>query len=123
MDCEASPLAALGGKDVDRLPTASTCFNTLKLPNYRRKDTLRAKLLQTTTSGAGSELSRAGRAGGARAVVLHHPVRLPLARATCASRFAADSGIRCSRVTQVGAAVSGKRASRRDGFRQAYLTA
>lgn len=33
--CEASPLAVLGGADVDRLPTASTCYNMLKLPNYR----------------------------------------------------------------------------------------
>ena len=28
-------LAMLGGKDVDRLPSASTCYNMLKLPNYR----------------------------------------------------------------------------------------
>ncbi len=30
VDCGASLLAAVGGKDVDRLPTASTCSNTLK---------------------------------------------------------------------------------------------
>ena len=35
VECEASVLAMLGGKDVDRLPSASTCFNLLKLPNYR----------------------------------------------------------------------------------------
>jgi hypothetical protein len=43
--------------DVDRLPSASTCFNTLKLPNYRRKETLRAKLLYAISAGAGFELS------------------------------------------------------------------
>jgi hypothetical protein len=32
---EASLLAAIGGRDVDRLPSASTCYNMLKLPNYR----------------------------------------------------------------------------------------
>ena len=32
--CETSVFASLGlGKDADRLPTASTCFNTLKLPS------------------------------------------------------------------------------------------
>lgn len=31
VDCGASLLAAVGGKDVDRLPTASTCSNTLKV--------------------------------------------------------------------------------------------
>lgn len=35
VDCEASMLAVIGGKDVDRLPSASTCYNMLKLPNYR----------------------------------------------------------------------------------------
>ena len=29
--CGASVLAAVGGKDVQWLPSASTCFNTLKL--------------------------------------------------------------------------------------------
>jgi len=33
---------ALRRKDpVNRLPTASTCFNLLKLPNYQKKSTLR----------------------------------------------------------------------------------
>ena len=55
--CEASPFALLGGKDVDRLATSSTCFNTLKLPNYRRLPTMRSKLLYAISSGAGFELS------------------------------------------------------------------
>ncbi len=33
------------GKDMSRLPTASTCFNLLKLPAYKSKSTLREKLL------------------------------------------------------------------------------
>ena len=73
-------LASLGGKDVDRLPSASTCFNLLKLPNYRsvtssrcpcnfvtislyffhshrRASTLKEKLLYAINAGAGFELS------------------------------------------------------------------
>ncbi|KAF5840138.1 hypothetical protein DUNSADRAFT_17621 [Dunaliella salina] len=59
VECEASFFASLPGMrgDVDRLPTASTCYNTLKLPNYRRKDTMRKKLLHAITSNAGFELS------------------------------------------------------------------
>jgi hypothetical protein len=57
VDCGASPLALLGGKDVDRLPSASTCYNMLKLPNFRRKATLKEKLLYAIGSGAGFELS------------------------------------------------------------------
>lgn len=57
VECGASPLAFLGGADVDRLPSASTCFNTLKLPNYRRCATLKQKLLYAIGSGAGFELS------------------------------------------------------------------
>ena len=55
--CEASLLAAVGGKDVDRLPSASTCYNMLKLPNYRRASTLKEKLLYAVSSNAGFELS------------------------------------------------------------------
>ena len=55
--CEASLLAVVGGKDVDRLPSASTCYNMLKLPNYRRATTLKEKLLYAVTSNAGFELS------------------------------------------------------------------
>eukprot|EP00795_Rhopilema_esculentum_P015545 gene15545-6809_t len=46
------------GQDASgRLPTASTCFNLLKLPNYRKKAILREKLRYAITSGAGFELS------------------------------------------------------------------
>lgn len=41
----------------DRLPTASTCMNLLKLPEYKNEHTLREKLLYAITSGAGFELS------------------------------------------------------------------
>lgn len=42
---------------VNRLPTSSTCFNLLKLPNYQRKSTLRDKLRYAITSNTGFELS------------------------------------------------------------------
>ena len=49
---------AVGRKDpVHRLPTASTCFNLLKLPNYQKKATLRSKLKYAITSNTGFELS------------------------------------------------------------------
>ena len=55
---QVSPLAMLPGvKDEERLPTASTCFNTLKLPAYGRKGTMRGKLLTAITSASGFELS------------------------------------------------------------------
>lgn len=38
---------------VARLPTASTCFNTLYLPDYPDEKTLREKLLQAIQSDAG----------------------------------------------------------------------
>ncbi|WIA29294.1 hypothetical protein OEZ86_011799 [Tetradesmus obliquus] len=57
VDCAASPLAFLGGKDVERLPSASTCYNMLKLPNYKRAATLKQKLLYAIGAGAGFELS------------------------------------------------------------------
>lgn len=44
-------------KDVQRLPTASTCFNVLKLPNFKRLDTMKAKLRTAIHAGAGFELS------------------------------------------------------------------
>ncbi|XP_043677000.1 ubiquitin-protein ligase E3B isoform X3 [Vespula pensylvanica] len=40
-----------------RLPTSSTCFNLLKLPNYQKKSTLREKLRYAVTSNTGFELS------------------------------------------------------------------
>lgn len=53
----ASPMAYFGGKDVELLPTASTCFNLLKLPNYRRSGSLRKKLLLAIKSHGGFGLS------------------------------------------------------------------
>jgi ubiquitin-protein ligase E3 C len=43
--------------DADRLPTASTCVNLLKLPTYSSEEVLRAKLLFVITSEAGFEFS------------------------------------------------------------------
>ena len=43
--------------DTARLPSASTCFNVLKLPNYRKSSTMREKVRYAVTSGAGFELS------------------------------------------------------------------
>ena len=45
------------GVEEGRLPTASTCMNLLKLPEYHDKDTLRRKLLYAIESNAGFELS------------------------------------------------------------------
>ncbi|ORX84424.1 HECT-domain-containing protein [Anaeromyces robustus] len=44
-------------KDTTRLPTASTCFNLLKLPPYQKKSTLKEKLKYAINAGAGFELS------------------------------------------------------------------
>lgn len=55
--CAVPLWATFGGHDVDRLPSASTCYNTLKLPTYKRASTLRAKLLYAINSNAGFELS------------------------------------------------------------------
>lgn len=44
------------GKE-DRLPTASTCMNLLKLPEFNDENTLRQKLIYAIESGAGFELS------------------------------------------------------------------
>ena len=46
----------------DRLPSASTCMNLLKLPEYLDDDTMREKLLYAVESGAGFELSWVGTA-------------------------------------------------------------
>ncbi len=43
--------------DQDRLPSASTCVNLLKLPRYQNDSTLRSKLLYAIRSGAGFDLS------------------------------------------------------------------
>ncbi|XP_055912122.1 ubiquitin-protein ligase E3B [Eupeodes corollae] len=42
---------------LNRLPTSSTCFNLLKLPNYQKKSTLRDKLRYAVCSNTGFELS------------------------------------------------------------------
>ena len=39
------------------LPTSATCMNLLKLPNYRSKELLRKKLIDSIESGAGFELT------------------------------------------------------------------
>ena len=41
----------------DRLPSASTCMNLLKLPEYLDDETMKEKLLYAVESGAGFELS------------------------------------------------------------------
>ncbi|KAL5017056.1 hypothetical protein ScPMuIL_006645 [Solemya velum] len=46
-----------GGTEADRLPTASTCMNLLKLPEFRDEKTMQTKLLYSIESGAGFELS------------------------------------------------------------------
>uniref|UniRef100_A0A2P2L6X6 HECT-type E3 ubiquitin transferase n=1 Tax=Rhizophora mucronata TaxID=61149 RepID=A0A2P2L6X6_RHIMU len=55
--CDSSLWATIGGQDVERLPSASTCYNTLKLPTYKRASTLKAKLLYAISSNTGFELS------------------------------------------------------------------
>lgn len=50
-------LAIRRSDPVDRLPTSSTCFNVLKLPNYQRRSTLKEKLKYAIHSNAGFELS------------------------------------------------------------------
>ncbi|XP_055603110.1 ubiquitin-protein ligase E3B [Uranotaenia lowii] len=42
---------------LNRLPTSSTCFNLLKLPNYQKKSMLRDKLRYAISSNTGFELS------------------------------------------------------------------
>jgi len=43
--------------DADKLPSASTCFNTLKLPTYSSTKVTKEKLLISIKSGAGFEMS------------------------------------------------------------------
>lgn len=43
--------------DDARLPTAATCFNTLKLPTYSSEKVMREKLITAITSGTGFELA------------------------------------------------------------------
>jgi len=44
-------------RDGDKLPTASTCFNTLKLPTYSSEKVMKQRLLYAIQSGAGFELT------------------------------------------------------------------
>lgn len=44
-------------RDGDKLPSASTCFNVLKLPTYSSEKVLRERLLYAIQSGAGFELA------------------------------------------------------------------
>ena len=46
-----------GGTEKDRLPTASTCMNLLKLPEFKDELLMKDKLLYAIQSGAGFELS------------------------------------------------------------------
>ncbi|CAI5446236.1 unnamed protein product [Caenorhabditis angaria] len=50
-------LALRKGTAASRLPTSSTCFNLLKLPNYNRKTLLLEKLRYAIHAGSGFELS------------------------------------------------------------------
>jgi hypothetical protein len=43
--------------DDSRLPTASTCFNILKLPTYSSQRVMRDKLIMSIRSKAGFDLS------------------------------------------------------------------
>ncbi|GAB1605249.1 ubiquitin-protein ligase E3C-like [Argonauta hians] len=45
------------GTELERLPTASTCMNLLKLPEFYSEDTMRSKLLYAIESATGFELS------------------------------------------------------------------
>lgn len=65
--CERGPSLGFGAleppftlrkiPDVEKLPAASTCFNTLKLPAYASERVLREQLLTSIHSGAGFDLS------------------------------------------------------------------
>ena len=45
------------GEDIERLPSASTCFNLLKLPPYKDEKSLKEKLIYAVTAGTTFELS------------------------------------------------------------------
>ncbi|XP_055601145.1 ubiquitin-protein ligase E3C [Uranotaenia lowii] len=51
------PFCIQNAGDTDRLPSASTCMNLLKLPAFQEEGLLREKLLYAIQSGAGFELS------------------------------------------------------------------
>jgi len=47
----------MGRTETQRLPTASTCFNLLKLPNFKSRAVLKERLLYAIRSASGFELS------------------------------------------------------------------
>ena len=56
-DLDPSFTIQSSGDDLNRLVTASTCLNLLKLPAYNEENQLREKLLYAIQSGVGFELS------------------------------------------------------------------
>ena len=46
-------LQLLPGRDVDHLPVAATCFNTLKLPEYTSEQQTRDKVITAITFAGG----------------------------------------------------------------------
>lgn len=51
------PFTIQDAVNTDRLPSASTCMNLLKLPPFKDEDVLKEKLLYAVNSGTGFELS------------------------------------------------------------------
>ena len=51
------PFCVMSGGQDDRLPSASTCMNLLKLPIFPDVETLQSRLKYALSSGAGFELS------------------------------------------------------------------
>lgn len=51
------PFCIQNAGDTDRLPSASTCMNLLKLPAFNSKEQMREKLLYAIESNSGFELS------------------------------------------------------------------
>lgn len=51
------PFQIQNAGDTDRLPSASTCMNLLKLPAFNSREQLKEKLLYAIQSGSGFELS------------------------------------------------------------------
>ncbi|GAB0090048.1 ubiquitin-protein ligase E3C [Sergentomyia squamirostris] len=51
------PFCIQDAVNTERLPSASTCLNLLKLPPFQNEETLRTKLLYAINSGSGFELS------------------------------------------------------------------
>lgn len=51
------PFCIQNAGDTDRLPSASTCMNLLKLPAFSSKEQMREKVLYAIESNSGFELS------------------------------------------------------------------